>query len=468
MRPGGPAPRHRDAAARVLAGHPVPVRGWPLPTDHPVWTVVQREVLASVAATPLEGLEPADQVAAMLVDLEHWGHSRQRRRARDSDTPRDPERDRRAADQWARVIAEPGLPTLRALEVEHTEPIGRVIGIVARWRAGDAGDAWRHRLRSRLWRGFLPALADHWREVALRVAMIAQVPDLPRLVARTTTAQHQRMAGCIAGRRGWGGTVLALQPRLRHVPARAGRCARALHEDPHVVARWTDAHLIRRLVATWHTRRGDPEAGLAVMDDNESRVLARLRAALSTDIEPDALAAILGGLDGLHERTATALFGFTHGWAHSAAEAGMAEPQAARATAPCDTTADPALPEDHEAALLDWLLDVVLQGRLDQVEAWLWDRAPGGGAFWKALASAPEHLRADRYRGLRCRLAADLDRLFDRLRPRLEAVAALQELHPEALLKAADLAACATPPNKARRAARSALAAPPPGLPHVG
>lgn len=427
------APRHRLAARRLAAGESVAVPTWGLPAEHALWHVV-RARLGAIAAG---AAEPEAVYAGALADLERWGASRQRRRRRDSRVDLDPALDSACAEVWRRVFDQPDQGSLQALERRHARTIGRVIGIVAGWRAGGGGDALRRRIRALLWRGFLPALAASWRDVALRVVLYEQVPAMPALVALADEDALGRMTTCIAGRRGWGGTVRALSPGVAHLPAQEGRWARALQDDPSIVVRWVDAHLVLRLVETWPARAGGAGTGLAVMDDNEARALARLRAALARGGSSPHLRQLLLGSAGLHCRTDAALFAYTHAWAERAV---LEQGEAASPSPPCEVQAPPALDPATRAALDAWLLRVVLAGRVADLQAWLWARAPRSGRFWTLLQDAPGPLRADRYRPLRRALSRDLDRslaaLCAPLRAMLEEPAA-SDLSPQARRAAA-------------------------------
>lgn len=267
--------------------------------------------------------------------------------------------------------------------------------------------------------------AGGFRELAVTTLETAPGGPVMPLLELMSDDERAVVAACITRRGHWPQTVARILPDL------PGARERALHLRAlprHHAEAWLDLHVVFRLLSLWaEDAEPCPERDWSVVVQNRGRARGRLRA-VATRCEAAQLAAALGGLEQLAERTRAAARRWAWSWAWEALAKGFSFDLGQPVIRPCTTTAGPE-PLDQEAheALRVWALLVVLRGRWATLRRWCHTgEGDGDGTWGRLLGELPADLR-DPDGGLtriRAALAAD-EALGQALDPILASVAQL-------------------------------------------
>ncbi|MCB9761184.1 MAG: hypothetical protein H6739_15190 [Alphaproteobacteria bacterium] len=362
----------------------------------------------------------------VLQELAAWGRTLSRWRNLPSATP-NPEEDRAAERAWASLLTADPFGALDDLQRRLLPPVMAQFNALMRRRRVPETEA--SRVRAELEEGFIFTLLDDaWGveprlDLALRVLESAGPGWLP-LADMLTPAEAREAACCLAERRRWGPTLRAVWPLARTRADRASRLGERLSVDPGWLAPLTDLHLCARLLERWRVKdplATHPDHGARILQQNLSRVRARLRAVLSRS--PERLLEPLMTVEALDERTRSAAARFAWAWARRELPHHFTL-GSAKGTRRCEPVEElPPLPVEADGPLRTWVLLAVLRGKDEHLERWVRTGGTGDGdsGWGRVLQQLPDALRdADgATHAMRRALAVELPEIYTELEPLL-------------------------------------------------
>lgn len=262
-----------------------------------------------------------------------------------------------------------------------------------------------------------------FREVASFVLETAPTGPVTPLLGVLSPAARTRVAGCVTRRGHWPQTV------ARVLDAAPGPDDRALwlagSTTPEDADGWIDLHVVMRLVDGWGEDPGDPDHDWVVLRQNHGRARGRLRAVAAAE-SPERLAAALGALPALTERTRAGARRWAWAWAWEALATGFVFDLGQPVVRPCKAGAGPE-PVDAEelAALHCWALLVLLRGRATTLRRWCREGSGDRDGTWGRLVAGVPIETDGSHARVRAALTESWDRWLGDVTPAVRAVAGL-------------------------------------------